>query len=124
MPFGGKTTTGIVIGVSDECEYNPEKVKEIIYVLEETPALTEETLALCEYVRKKCFVPRALALRLFLPSEMRKGTVREIFDLYYSLTDGLDLEKSLYSLSISTFIEISTLIATPSPSSIILLNKL
>ncbi len=98
MPFGGKTTTGIVIGVSDECEYNPEKVKDIISVLEETPALTQETLALCEYVRKKCFVPRALALRLFLPSEMRKGTVREIFDLYYSLTDGLDLDKAISSL--------------------------
>ena len=98
VPFGGKTTTGIVIDIKDECEYNPEKVKEIISVLDEKPALTKETLALCEFIRKKCFVTRALALRLFLPSEMRKGKVRELFDLYYGVKEGVNVSEAISTL--------------------------
>ncbi len=92
VPFGGKIIEGIVIDVADKCEYAPEKIKDIIGVLEETPALTKETLALSEYISKNCFVTRALALRLFLPSEMRKGKVREQFILCYKLSEDFDLE--------------------------------
>lgn len=101
VPFGGKTIEGIVIGITENSDYPIEKIKSIIKVLEDTPALTEETLALSEYVSKTCFVTRASALRLFLPSEMRKGKVREQFDTYYSLTDDIDFESAINSLRAS-----------------------
>ncbi len=101
VPFGGKTIEGIVIGMTENSLYPIEKIKNVIKVLEDTPALTKETLALSEYVCKTCFVTRASALRLFLPSEMRKGKVREQFDTYYSLTDGIDFESAINSLRAS-----------------------
>ena len=69
VPFGNKKVIeGIVIGVKDVSEYAPEKIKPVYRLLEEIPALTEETLKLVDYVCKTCYVTRASALRLFLPS--------------------------------------------------------
>ena len=77
VPFGTKKTEGIVINVKNDSVYDKSKIKPIICKLDEVPALTKESLALSEYVVKRFFVTRASALRLFLPSEMRKGKVKE-----------------------------------------------
>ncbi len=98
VPFGNKTIEGIVIGVKSVSNYSSSKIKPIIKVLEETPALTEETLLMMEYVCKTCFVTRAAALRLFLPSEMRKGKIKERFIRFVSLEDGVDVDEVILSL--------------------------
>ncbi len=77
VPFGMKKTDGIVINVKNDSVYDKNKIKPIICKLDEVPALTKESVALSEYIVKKFFVTRASALRLFLPSEMRKGKVKE-----------------------------------------------
>ena len=98
VPFGKKILDGIVIKIKNDSVYSPEKIKPIIKLLEETPALTEETLSLMEYVRKTCYVTRASALRLFLPVEMRKGKVREQFDKFISLKESINLSEVVCSL--------------------------
>ena len=98
VPFGKKFIEGIVIGVKDESVFDENKIKPIHSLLEETPALTEETLSLMEYVSKTCYVTRASALRLLLPAEMRKGRVKEQFVRFVSLTEGLDLSSAISSL--------------------------
>ncbi len=98
VPFGKKVIEGIVIGVKDVSEYAPEKIKPVYRLLEEIPALTEETLKLVDYVCKTCYVTRAGALRLFLPSEMRKGKVKEQFVKIISLPDGVDVDEQISSL--------------------------
>ena len=95
VPFGKKFIEGIVIGVKENSEYPPEKIKPIQSLLEQTPALTEETLKLMEYVCKTCYVTRAAALRLFLPSEMRKGKVKEQFVRVVQIKEDFDLDKAL-----------------------------
>lgn len=77
VPFGTKKTDGVVINVKNNSVYDKNKIKPIICKLDEVPALTEESVALSEYIVKRFFVTRATALRLFLPSEMRKGKVKE-----------------------------------------------
>lgn len=77
VPFGKKSIEGIVIGIKEKAVFPTDKIKPIIKVIEETPALTDETLALSEFICEKYFVTRASSLRLFLPSEMRKGKVKE-----------------------------------------------
>lgn len=95
VPFGaGKKVEGIVIGVKETSIYPVEKIKPIIEVLEETPALTEETLALTDFVCKKCYVTKASALRLFLPSEMRKGKIKEKFVKYACLAENYTLSSA------------------------------
>ena len=98
VPFGKKVIEGIVINVKDKSEFPPEKIKRILRLLEETPALTKETLKLMQYVCDMCYVPRAGALRLFLPSEMRKGKVKEQFTKFVLLSDEIDLESVLSSM--------------------------
>ncbi len=98
VPFGAKIIEGIVIDVREVSEFPPEKIKPIIRLLEQTPALNEETLALSEYVSKKCMVSRAMALRLFLPSEMRKGRVKEKFTRVAELKADFDLDATKKSL--------------------------
>jgi len=95
VPFGKKFIEGIVINVKNTSVYAPEKIKPIGCLLEETPALTNETLKLMQYVCDTCYVTRASALRLFLPSEMRKGKVKEQFKRFVHLVDDLDVEQAL-----------------------------
>ncbi len=85
VPFGNKIIEGIVIGLKETSVFDASKIKSAISVLEEIPALTEETLMLSEYVAKSCYATRAAALRLFLPVEMRKGRVKEKFTTYARL---------------------------------------
>lgn len=91
VPFGKKQLEGIVIGIKDVSNYPEDKIKPIFKLLEDTPALTEETLSLMNFVKSSCYVTRAAALRLFLPSEMRKGKVKEQFTRFVNLTEGIDV---------------------------------
>ena len=53
------------------------------------PALTEECVELAQKIAKRYAVPLALSLRLFLPSEMRTGKVRELYRRYAALAVSL-----------------------------------
>ncbi len=77
VPFGNQKTSGFVINIKETSSVSTSKLKPIIRVVDEIPALTKECLELSSYVSKKYHVSRALSLRLFLTSEMRKGKVRE-----------------------------------------------
>ena len=92
VPFGKKFIEGIVVGVKEKSQYPPEKIKPISCLLEETPALTNETLELMKFVCETCYVTRASALRLFLPAEMRKGKIKEQYKRFISLVNELDVE--------------------------------
>ncbi len=98
VPFGGRVIEGVVIGINNTTSFSLEKIKPVIKVLEKTPALTEETLELMHFITEKCFVSKALALRLFLPSEMRKGRIKEQFITFYKLKDGLNVNSAINSL--------------------------
>ena len=98
VPFGNKVIEGIVIEVKSQSKYPIERIKPILRLLEETPALTDETLKLMQFVCDTCYVPRASALRLFLPTEMRKGRVKEQFTKFVCLNEEIDLDAVLSSM--------------------------
>ena len=85
VPFGVKKIEGIVIGIKETCDFDKAKIKKIYSVIEDTPALTRECLELCKFVRDRYHVPTALALRSFLPSEMRKGKVKAQTSVFYRI---------------------------------------
>ncbi|MBD5632362.1 MAG: primosomal protein N' [Clostridia bacterium] len=87
VPFGGRVIDGFVIGLSETCSLPPEKVKPIKEVFDECPALVPECFSLMERISSRFRVPKAAALRLFLPSEMRQGKVREAYKKYAKLND-------------------------------------
>ncbi len=76
-PFGGKWVTGFVMRLKERSDLPREKLKKIFPTNDELPALNGECLSLAEKLTARYRVPKALALRLFLPTEMRTGKVRE-----------------------------------------------
>ena len=76
VPFGKKVLDGIVIGLKEKSDLPSDRIKPILRTLDEDKAITNEMLELMRYMVKKYHIPHALALRQFLPSEMRKGKVR------------------------------------------------
>ena len=84
-PFGAKTLPGFVMRIKEKSDYPIEKLKKVLPCPDELPALNEECLALAEKLANRYRVPKALTLRLFLPSEMRTGKVRELMRNYAEL---------------------------------------
>ena len=84
-PFGGKTVPGFVMRIKESSDYPAEKLKKVFPAPDELPALNPECLALAEKLTARYRVPKALALRLFLPTEMRTGKVRELMKNYAEL---------------------------------------
>ncbi len=82
VPFGGRVIDGFVIGVSRTSSYPADKVKPVREVFDEPPALVPECFSLMNGIAARYRVPKAVALRLFLPSEMRLGKVREAYKKY------------------------------------------
>ena len=84
-PFGGKTVPGFVMRIKEKSEWPEERLKKVLPTPDELPALNKECLALAEKITARYRVPKALTLRLFLPSEMRTGKVRELVRNYAEL---------------------------------------
>ncbi len=97
VPFGRFKTEGFVISVAKISNYPEDKLKSIIRVVDDIPALTVDNLKLAEFIHKTYRVSMAGALRLFLPSEMRTGKVRKKTANYATLSIG-NVEEMLSSL--------------------------
>ena len=102
VPFGNQKIEGYVIEVKDSSAYPVERIKPILSVLDELPAITEEGLSLMRFMQKRYFAPAASVLRLFLPAEMRQGKIREQISRYYVLKEGdyAQMEASLRSTAV------------------------
>ena len=87
VPFGGRVAEGFVIGVSDSPSFDASKIKPVKYVYDEQPALVPECFSLMGSIADRYRVPKAVALRLFLPSEMRLGRVSEVYTKYIKLVN-------------------------------------
>ncbi len=91
VPFGPKTLSGYVTALKDETEVATEKIKPVRSLYDELPALTEECLDLAKRISERYRVPMAAALRLFLPSEMRRDKVK-IATIKYVRATGAEVE--------------------------------
>lgn len=77
VPFGGRNIEGYVIDIKSQSGIEENKLKSIIKTLEELPLITEENLRLLYFMQKKYHILLAEALRLFIPSQLRGGRVKE-----------------------------------------------
>ncbi|MBQ9081137.1 MAG: primosomal protein N' [Clostridia bacterium] len=85
VPFGRTYVAGFVMRIKESSAF--PNLKRILKVYDELPAINAECLALTEQIAARYRVPKALVLRLFLPSEMRTGKVSEIYKTYAELLD-------------------------------------
>ena len=87
IPFGRQKTEGFVIGVKTNSDVPPDKRKDIIRSLDEFPVVSDEQLGLAHYIKDVYHVPFALALRQFIPAELRGGRVKERIISYAVLSE-------------------------------------
>ncbi len=78
VPFGNRVIEGYIIDTSETCAYDSSKVKKIIRPLESFASIKEDQLCLASFMKQKYNIGLCDSLRLFLPSEMRSGKVKDL----------------------------------------------
>lgn len=91
VPFGSRYLQGFIVGLSDKCSYDADKVKPITRKIENFPVIKKEMLELMFYMADKLHLKLASCLRLFLPSEMRTDKIKELVIRYVKLSSNLIL---------------------------------
>ena len=98
VPFGKMKIEGVVIALKQTSEFKANGIKKIIRLLDSSPAITKECIELLSFMREKYHLTKASILRLFLPTEMRKGKVREKLVTFVTVNTDLDFESALSSI--------------------------
>ena len=98
VPFGKMKIEGVVIALKQTSEYRANGIKKIIRLLDSAPAITKECIELLSFMRAKYHLTKASILRLFLPTEMRKGKVREKLVTFVTVNTDFDFESALSSI--------------------------
>ncbi len=98
VPFGYGTKEGFVIDIKQTTDVPAGKLKSIKKVLDDFPVINDECLELAKFVKNNYHVPFAAALRLFIPSELRGGRVKERFVSFIRLSENFTKEEILSSL--------------------------
>lgn len=76
VPFGSMVKEGWVVGVSDTTDVPADRLRDVLSVMEDYPALPPVLLELARYLADKLGCPLSQALRLMIPAEMRKSRVK------------------------------------------------
>ena len=87
VPFGTRILQGFVVDINENCEYDANKIKRIISVVEDFACIKPEMLDLMKFMCKKYHLRLTSVLRLFIPSQMREGKVKEIFEKKCKIKD-------------------------------------
>ena len=98
VPFGNKTIEGFCIDLKDSPDTSRE-LKEIIDRLDPYSAITEEQLELAKFMRARYYIRHVDCLRLFIPSKLRGGRVRELKRQYVCLAQDRPYEQLLEEAS-------------------------
>jgi len=77
VPFANKNIDGFVLGLSDTCDFDTSRIKQVSCVLEPFAALGWDQIELARYIKDKYNTTLAAALRLMLPAQVRRNTVGE-----------------------------------------------
>ncbi|MDR3084864.1 MAG: primosomal protein N' [Christensenellaceae bacterium] len=90
LPFGRREVCGIVMELSESCEIEPEKLRDVLSAVDEYQVLTQELLSLALFMQKSCDCTLAQVLRAMLPAQVRSRKVRPLTRLAARLVLPLD----------------------------------
>lgn len=93
VPFGNKKLEGFCIDISQNSDCDPSKLKDVCEKADDFTCISEEMLALMHFMKEKFYLRYIDCLRLFIPSQMRGGRVRELKRFYLSLAPDTDVEE-------------------------------
>ncbi|MCK5885643.1 MAG: DEAD/DEAH box helicase family protein, partial [Alcanivorax sp.] len=73
VPFGRQSLVGVVVGHSQESEFDPAKLKPINSVLDSAPLVTGQLWKLANLAARYYFNPLGMVLQQMLPVKLRQG---------------------------------------------------
>jgi len=82
VPFGIRDTEGYIINIKETSDYDNSKLKPVKAALDPYPAILPEMLEMAAFMTRRYHLKTVDVLRLFIPSEMRKSRVKELFKTY------------------------------------------
>lgn len=91
VPFGSRSIEGFCISIKLDCDCDRE-LKSIISKLDSQPLITDEMLHIMELMKSKFYIRYIDSLRLFIPSKLRGGRVKELLRDYLTINNELTAE--------------------------------
>ena len=95
VPFGKVIKEGYIIEISDKSDYESSKLKTVISKIDNFPVILKEQLDLAYFMKQKFHTGLCDALRLFIPSEMRLGKVKELIKIECFIEDEIKAKEYL-----------------------------
>ncbi|MDE6617538.1 MAG: primosomal protein N' [Clostridiales bacterium] len=97
VPFGRQTTEGYVIDIAETTDLPQDKLKDIISILDDRPIVSEEFLALCDYMTERFHLRKIDVFRLFLPAKMRGGRIKALQKIFvYINPEYIEVDPNLF----------------------------
>lgn len=78
VPFGKIIKEGYIVEIAKTSDYDEKKLKTVISKIDGFPVILSEQLSLAKFMKQKFHTGLCDAIRLFIPSEMRGGKVKEL----------------------------------------------
>lgn len=95
VPFGKTIKEGYLVEICQNSDYDPIKLKKIISKIDKVPVINSDQLELAKFMKRKFHTGMCDALRLFLPSELRNGKVKELIKINCFIDDELKAKEYL-----------------------------
>ena len=95
VPFGKIVKEGYIVDVSSESNFEESKLKTVISKIDNFPVIQKEQLQLALFMKRKFHTGLCDAIRLFLPSEMRLGKVKELVKVECFIEDEVRAKEYL-----------------------------
>ena len=92
VPFGQRLVQGFVVEVNEKIDFDLSKIKQISSTLDDEPIIKSEMLELMKFMCNKFHLRLTSVLRLFVPSEIREGKVKDLFVKWASLNGEIDIQ--------------------------------
>jgi D-alanyl-D-alanine carboxypeptidase len=90
VPLGRRQVGGVVVGLTEECDVPPQRMKPVSRTLDDFVAVPPPLMALAEELAREDHCPLAETLRLMFPSAMRTGRAQTQLEATAQLAPGVD----------------------------------
>ena len=96
VPFGTKRIEGFCIDIVENSDV--PTLKNIEGVLDEFVCISQEMLELMKYMKQKFYIRYVDSLRLFIPSKLRGGRIKELTRIFVTLNPMFSFEELVDAL--------------------------
>lgn len=94
VPFGNRTIEGFCINITCETEESKDyNLKTIIKKLDKEPLISKEMIELMQFMKDKFYIRFVDSLRLFIPTDLRGGKIKEQVKEFITLNPDFSIEE-------------------------------